>query len=79
LPSRAEQLHSGHQGVCLEEETHEGGSGVAVIGFGSPAVEVGDIYKVPLKASGKRSIMVNTVVVEAIYNGPPAKCPQNIT
>jgi hypothetical protein len=55
------------------------GRGVAVIWFGSPAVEVGDVYKVHLKASGKRSITVNTVVVEAIYNGPPAECPQNIT
>jgi hypothetical protein len=49
------------------------GSGVPVIGFGSPDVEIGDVYEVPLKASGKRSITVNAVAVESIYNEPPAK------
>jgi hypothetical protein len=29
------------------------GDGVPVIGFGSPVVEVGDVYEVPLKASSK--------------------------
>jgi hypothetical protein len=57
------------------------GSGIPVIGFGSPNVEVGNMYEVPLKASGKRSITVNALEVETVFNkmGPPAKCPHNIT
>jgi hypothetical protein len=41
--------------------------------IGSPDVEVGDVYKVPLKASAKKDIMVNAV--ESIYNGAPYKVP----
>jgi hypothetical protein len=48
---------------------------VPVIGFGSPDEEMGDIYEVPLKASGKRSITVNAVAVESTYSGPPPSAP----
>jgi hypothetical protein len=50
-----------------------------VIRFGSPDVEVCDVYEVPLRASGMRSITVGRVAVESIYNGHLAKCPHNIT
>jgi hypothetical protein len=40
------------------------GGGVPVIGFGSPDMKMGNIYEMSLKASGKRSITVNAVVVE---------------
>ncbi len=52
---------------------------VLVIGFGSPEPEMGELYEVPLKVSGKREITIKAVAVEAIHNGPAAKCPDNIT
>jgi hypothetical protein len=55
------------------------GSGVPVIGFGSPDVEVGDVFKELLKSSGKKSITVNVVVMESIYNSPPTKCLHSVT
>ncbi len=55
------------------------GRRVPVIRFGSPNVEMGDIYKVSHEASDKRSITVNAMVVESIFYGPPAKNPHNIT
>jgi hypothetical protein len=42
------------------------GSGFPLIGFGSSDVKVGDVCKVPLKASSKRSITVIVVAVESI-------------
>jgi hypothetical protein len=50
-----------------------------VIGFGSPDVEIGYLYEVPLKASGRRSITVKAVMLESIYNMPYAKFPHNVT
>jgi hypothetical protein len=37
------------------------------------------MYEVPLRGSEKRKITVSAVLVAAIYNGPPAVCPQDIT
>jgi hypothetical protein len=34
-----------------------------------------ELYEVPLRASGKREITIRAVAVEAIHNGPTAKCP----
>jgi hypothetical protein len=42
------------------------GCSIPVIGFGIPNVEVGNLYEVPLQASGKRKITVNAMVVAAI-------------
>jgi hypothetical protein len=39
---------------------------------------MGELYEVPLRASGKRDITIKAVAVEAIHNGPPARCPENI-
>jgi hypothetical protein len=39
---------------------------------------MGELYEVPLRASGKRDIIIKAVAVEAIHNGPPARCPENI-
>ncbi len=36
------------------------------------------MFKVPLRASGKRNITIRAVVVETILNGPDAKCPDNL-
>ncbi len=55
------------------------GSDIPVIGFGSRDAELGNLYEMPLKASGKRQITLCAVVVSAIYNGPPATCPHDIT
>ncbi len=57
--------------MCLKKNR----SGYPVIGFGSPEVTMGDLYKVLLRASGKRKI---TVDGPSIYNGPPAICLNNI-
>jgi hypothetical protein len=54
------------------------GVAVPVIGFGSPEPVMGELYEVPLRASGKRDIIIKAVAVEAIHNGPPARCPENI-
>ncbi len=54
------------------------GVAVPVIGFGSPEPVMGELYEVPLRASGKRDITIKAVAVEAIHNGPPARCPENI-
>ncbi len=51
---------------------------VPVIGFGSLEPVMGELYEVPLWASGKRDIVIKAVAVEAIHNGPPARCPENI-
>jgi hypothetical protein len=51
---------------------------VPVIGFGGPEPEMGELYEVPLRASGKRDSVIRAVAVEAIHNGPPARCPENI-
>ncbi len=51
---------------------------VPVTGFGSPEPVMGELYEVPLRASGKRDIVIKAVAVEAIHNGPPARCPENI-
>jgi hypothetical protein len=47
-------------------------TGIPVIGFreSSPDVEIGNLYKVPLKASDKRQIPVCAMAVSAIYNRP---------
>ncbi len=37
---------------------------------------MGELYEVPLQASGKRDITIKAV--EAIHNGPPARCLENI-
>jgi hypothetical protein len=52
---------------------------VPVIGFGRPEAEMGELYEVPLKASGKRNITIRAEAVEFIHSGPPAKCPDNTT
>jgi hypothetical protein len=54
------------------------GFAVLVIGFGSPEPVMGELYEVPLRASGKRDITIKAVAVEAIHNSPPARCPENI-
>jgi hypothetical protein len=51
---------------------------VPVIGFGSPKPEMGELYEVPLRASGKREVIIRAVAVEAIHNRPAARCPANI-
>ncbi len=51
---------------------------VPVIGFGSPEPEMGELYEVPLRASGKREVIIRAVAVEAIHNGPAARCPANV-
>jgi hypothetical protein len=43
----------------------------------SPKGTMGDLYEVPLRASGQQKITVNTVSVASIYNGPPDICPHN--
>jgi hypothetical protein len=52
---------------------------VPVIGFSGPELEMGELYEVPLRASGKWVVTVRAVAMEAIHNGPAAKCPDNIT
>jgi hypothetical protein len=47
------------------------GVAVPVIGFGSPEPVMGEMYEIPLRASGKRDITIKAVAVEAIHNGPP--------
>jgi hypothetical protein len=51
---------------------------VPVIGFGSLEPVMGELYEVPLRASGKRDITIKAVAVEAIHNSPPARCTENI-
>jgi hypothetical protein len=43
---------------------------IPVIGFCSPDVEIGNLFKVPLKASGKRQITVCATAKSPIYNRP---------
>jgi hypothetical protein len=42
------------------------GSQFPVISFCSPDVEIGDLYEVLLRASGKRLVTVNAIMVSAI-------------
>jgi hypothetical protein len=44
---------------------------VPVIGFGSPEPEMGELFEVPLRTSGKKEVIIQTVAVEAIH-------PENI-
>jgi hypothetical protein len=39
---------------------------------------MGELYEVPLRASGKREVIIKAVVVEAIHNGPSARFLANI-
>jgi hypothetical protein len=50
-----------------------------VISFSSLDTKMADLYQLPMWASGKRRITVNAVSVVAICNGPPARCPHDIT
>jgi hypothetical protein len=63
---------------AVREKLQKVGVTVPVIGFGSPEAEMGEMFKVPLRASGKRNITIRAVVVETILNGPDAKCPDNV-
>jgi hypothetical protein len=51
---------------------------VPVIGFSSPEPEMGELYEVPLRANGKREVIIRAVAVETIHDGPAAKCPDKI-
>jgi hypothetical protein len=51
---------------------------VPVIGFGSPEPVMGELYEVPLRASGKRDIIIKAVAVEAIQNGPSPGVPRTL-
>jgi hypothetical protein len=44
------------------------GSNIPVVSFGSPDTKMGDLYEVPLRASGRRRISVCAVSVVVIYN-----------
>jgi hypothetical protein len=52
------------------------GFAVPVIGFGSPEPVMGELYEVPLRASGKRDITIKAEAVEAIHNSPPPGVPR---
>ncbi len=51
---------------------------VPVNGFGNPEPEMGELYEVPPRTSSKREVIIQAVAVEAIHNGPGARCPENI-
>jgi hypothetical protein len=46
---------------------------------GSHGAALGNLYKVPLRASGKRRITVTAVAVDSINTGLAATCPHDIT
>jgi hypothetical protein len=74
--------HSNHSVITKEYATRtklkKVGVTIPVIDFGSPEPEMGELYEVSLRASGKREIVISAVAVKAIHNGPAAKCPSNI-
>ncbi len=56
----------------------EVGFTIPVIDFGSPEPEMGELYEVPLRTRGKWEVIIRAVAVEAIHNGPTARCPDII-